>query len=150
MSVGSVIMRAWPRTKLSGEAPGKARPSEVVDLAEAGAGRWLIETASRSCYLVNADGEGGITLVRTPRSASRRPVGGVWPSTDLRRDGEPVQVLSVGRMSVSDDGDASLVAEIRVGFSVVWVVEPLAEDADVTMRMTTDVVAISRLASGAT
>ncbi len=99
---------------------------------------------------MNVDGEGGITLVRTPRSASRRPVGGDWPGTDLRRDGEPVQVLSVGRMSVSDDGDTSLVAEIRVGFPVVWVVEPLAEDADFTMRMTTDVVAISRLAAGAT
>jgi hypothetical protein len=122
----------------------------LLDLVTEGVGRWLIETASRSSYLVNVDGEGGITLVRTPRSASRRPVGGDWPSTDLRRDGEPVQVLSVGRMSVSDDGDTSLVAEIRVGFPVVWVVEPLAEDADFTMRMTTDVVAISRLAAGAT
>lgn len=99
---------------------------------------------------MDVDGEGGVTLVRTPRSAHSRPVGGVWPSADLRRDGEPVQVLSVGRMSVSDDGDASFVAEVRVGFPVVWVVEPLAEDADFTMRMTTDVVAISRLESGAT
>ncbi len=99
---------------------------------------------------MDVDEEGGVTLVRTPRSARSRPVGGTWPSADLRRDGEPVQVLSVGRMSVSDDGDTSLVAEIRVGFPVIWVVEPLAEGASATMRMTTDVVAISRLAPGVT
>jgi hypothetical protein len=134
----------------SGQSARHDETAVLLDLVTEGVGRWLIETASRSSYLVNVDGEGGITLVRTPRSASRRPVGGDWPSTDLRRDGEPVQVLSVGRMSVADDGDTSLVAEIRVGFPVVWVAEPLAEDADFTMRMTTDVVAISRLAAGAT
>ncbi|MCB2176703.1 MAG: hypothetical protein KQH57_12895 [Actinomycetales bacterium] len=134
----------------AGRAARQGETREVLDLAEAGAGRWLIETASRSCYRVSVDGEGGVTFVRTPRSAHSRPVDGAWPSADLRRDGESVRVLSVGRMSVSDDGGTSLVAEIRVGFPAVWVVEPLAEDADFTMRMTTDVVAISRLAPGAT
>ncbi|MCG2798017.1 MAG: hypothetical protein L6367_05690 [Cellulomonas sp.] len=117
---------------------------EVLDLSTAGAGRWLVETASRSSYLVTADERGCVTFVRTPRSAPSRPVD-EWPSADLRGDGAPVRVFSVGRMSVADDGETSLVGEVRVGFTVVWLVEPLADNADLTARTTTEVVAITRL-----
>lgn len=59
---------------------------EALDLSTAGAGRWLVETASRSSYLVTADEEGCVTFVRTPRSAPSRPVD-KGPSADLRGDG---------------------------------------------------------------
>lgn len=108
---------------------------EVLDLGTAGAGRWLVETASRSSYLVTADEEGCVTFVRTPRSAPSQPVD-EWPSADLRGDGAPVRVFSVGRMSVADDGETSLVGEVRVAFPVIWLVEPLAENADLTARTT--------------
>lgn len=118
---------------------------EVLDLGNEAAGRWLVETASRSSYLVTADEEGCVTFVRTPRSAPSRPVDAEWPSADLRGDGAPVRVFSVGRTSVADDGERPLVGEVRVGFPVVWLVEPLAENADMTARRTTEVVAITRL-----
>lgn len=134
-----------PSSDVADSVPRPEVALETLDLAKQGAGRWLVETASRSGYLVTNDGVGRITLTRRPRSASSRPVGEVWPSADLRGDGTALQVMSVGRTSVSDDGMLAFVAEVRVGFPVVWLLEPLAEDADVTTRVTTDVVAIARL-----
>ena len=120
-------------------APG-VEVLEALDVFREGAGSWLVETASRSRYVVTTDGNGGATLVRTPDLTFNATMGEEWRSVALRRDGAMLRVLSAGRLSISDVGETSLVPEIAVGFPAVWVVEPLAEDATFTTRRTTTVV----------
>jgi len=125
--------------------PDVADVLHALDLQHEGAGRWLVETASRSRHLVTTDGGGGATLTRTPDPTFNQTPDAEWRSAALRRDEATLRIIAAGRLRVADDGEISLVPEIRVGFPAIWVIEPLAEDAAFTTRTTTDVVSIARL-----
>jgi len=125
--------------------PEVADAIEALDLQQEGVGRWLVETASRSQYLVITDGEGGAKLTRTPDLTFNQTQDSDWRSAALRADGATLRVIVAGRLRIGDDGETSLVPEIRVGFPAIWVIEPLAKDAVFTTRTTTDVVSIVRL-----
>lgn len=134
-----------PKPENPDAEPDAADNLEALDLLQECAGRWTVETASRSRYVVTTDGEGGATLTRAPDPTFDQTPEAEWRSAALRGDGAPLRTMAAGRLRVADDGETSLIPEIRVGFPAIWVIEPLAEGAILTTRTTTDVVSIARL-----
>jgi hypothetical protein len=138
-----------PAPKSPKTDPTDAEVTHALSWQHEVAGRWLVEAASLSRYLVITDGECGATLSRTPDPRFNQTPDAEWRSVALRRDEVTLRILAAGRLRIADDGKTSLVPEIRVGLAAVWVLEPLAEDAALTTRTTTGVVSIARLSGNA-
>lgn len=100
----------------------KAADSGVKSLTGTDFGRYLVTTASGSTYLVDLDGR---TLVRLPRADE---------DAELRRDGEPVALLSV--------------LECTVGMEMVVLIDIRVPGVAFTTRHTTTVTTLRHLTEG--
>jgi hypothetical protein len=96
-------------------------------------GLLFLQTQSGSSYLIDLD---AMRLVRTPMSTNKElaPAAGEPLSHRLRRDGQWLKIIHIGR--------------VVVGERLELVLEPLGDPMTVavTHRLTTEVVSISRWA----
>ena len=107
-------------------------------------GRWLVTTGSGARHLVESTPGPLWTITVTRVSTDTRTSAEGFRLTGLRRDGEPLRVLSIRHIhaGVSHGG-------IRVGQDMHLVIEPLDPEAMLTLRRSTPVVSIQELpASG--
>lgn len=100
----------------------------------------LVTTASGAGHLIDARAEAGIVTVTRVRT---RPgaTAGSFPVANLRRDGDPVRLVSVHHL----DDDGAVTEGVRVGADMYLTLEPLAEGAWATVRRTTPVVSIEKI-----
>ena len=120
--------------------PARSSDSPAVIDVLAG-GRWLVRTSSGAQHLIDASDPASATVVRVQTDTSP---GEGFVSEELRRDGEPVRVRLVQHRSPAGSGFED---GVRVGEDVWLVLEPLAADADATIRRTTPVVSVTELDS---
>lgn len=101
-------------------------------LTDGDAGLWQVTTASGSIYLLDL-AAGRSAMTRLP--ARTYPLGDYAriPVADLRRDGETVPLLSIGQLQLGQPG--ALLIDVR-------------GDGVATVRNTTPVISIERLAGG--
>ncbi|MFD1210746.1 hypothetical protein ACFQ36_01660 [Arthrobacter sp. GCM10027362] len=106
---------------------------ELTDrLTDRDEGFWQVTTASGTVYLLNLT-PGRRTLTRLPARDQATADYARIPVADLRRDGETLPLLSIGRLQLGHPG--TLVIDVR-------------RDGIPTLRNTTPVVAIVRLEDG--
>ncbi|MCG7286394.1 hypothetical protein MHY85_10480 [Cellulomonas sp. ACRRI] len=101
---------------------------------------WLVTTASGARHLIDTRAGDGAATVTRVRAGSGDAADGS-PLADLRRDGEPLRLVSVSYMA--EEGMA--VEGIRVGSDMHLIVEPLAAGVWFTVRRTTPVTAVEMI-----
>ncbi|NTW39837.1 MAG: hypothetical protein HGA44_08085 [Cellulomonadaceae bacterium] len=102
-------------------------------------GLWVIATASGAMYRIDSrDLDRTPTLTRV--TGELDPSGGLLQA-DLRRDGEPLALLAVHHHGPT----GAMTPGLIIGAEAIFIIEPLAPDAAVTVRRTTPVQWIHRL-----
>jgi hypothetical protein len=102
----------------------------------------LVTTASGACHLIDASGPHGAATVTRFAVGSGAPCDG-FRIADLRRDGAPVRLAAVQHRVGSEFRDG-----VVIGQEMYLILEPLGENADLTLRRTTPVVAIEPIRDG--
>ncbi|WP_217615959.1 hypothetical protein [Cellulomonas sp. GbtcB1] len=116
--------------------------SDVVDPMHT-RGRWLVTTASGAMHLIESTGPGGaVTATRvTAGPAGNDPR---YPLGTLRRDDQPLHVTGIQHLN-----GTTMSSGIVAGQDMWLYLEPLAPEADLTLRRTTPVVAVDTLPAAA-
>ena len=102
-------------------------------------GLWMVTTMSGTQYWIDArNPDRSATLTRLTHEVD--PIQG-FTQAELRRDGEPLTLLSVHHRTPTGD----LADGLEVGREAIFTIAPLAPGADVTFRCTTAIRTVQRL-----
>ncbi|WP_336716267.1 hypothetical protein [Arthrobacter sp. USHLN218] len=103
---------------------------EITDrLTDREEGRWQVRTVSGTLYVFDLT-HGNRTMTRLPSHKDMYGDSDRFPSSDLRRDGEALRLLSIYRLQIGHSG--ALLVDVR-------------EDGIPTFRGTTPLISISRI-----